>query len=1172
MRLHPLLAALDRYPDFERLVESLRTPSGAGPRVLSAITPARAFALAALHAALRRPMLLITGRPSEARVYANELRAWAADPDAVLLFPETDALPYDRLPSDPDKLTERLTALERLSGLQHAPNNNPPLVVASVRAAMDLVLEPQAFRDSHRVVRRGDSLPPAELATQWLRLGYEPSALVDGPGLFSRRGGILDVFPPGGEPLRIELWGDDVDTIRVFDPATQRSTKQLDSASIGPAHEVLPKPLGVALSIDSLRPQFIDAFARDLRLLRDGTHAFASLEFYRGFLGSATLVDYLSEDGVLILEEPDGLTRFAVEFEEQVEQLHADLLERGEVPPGLARPYRPWREATRRVRADCVELRFDPDVEGLPFAHAPKYGSRLEPFLASLVEGKFSTIVVSQQASRLSELLTEQGVTSSPHEVVSDPPERVELVHGLLREGWISDELGLALLTDSEIFGWTKQRRSAPTRRLASQTTAAARESFIADLQPGDLVVHVDHGIARYGGLVRTSAGAVPGQEAAIDLPGHAEFLLLHYAEGDNLYVPISQADRVGRYIGAGDADPSLTRLGSGEWVRAKARVRRSVRDLAMELMELYGARSALEGHAYPDDTSWQLELEGSFPYEETPDQEQAIQDVKADMESPRPMDRLLVGDVGFGKTEVALRAAFKAVQDGRQVAVLVPTTVLAQQHFNTFRERLSAFPVKVEMLSRFRSDKEQREIIAGLANGSIDICIGTHRLVQRDVEFKNLGLVVIDEEQRFGVAHKERLKQLRREVDVLTLTATPIPRTLHMGLVGVRDMSILETAPEARLPVRTYVTEYDDGLVQEAILREIDRGGQVYFVNNRVQGIETIANRLRRLVPEAQIAVAHGQMPEDQLERTMLAFAEGEFDVLVCTTIIESGLDIPNANTLVINSAHRFGLAQLYQLRGRVGRSASRAYAYLLYGKDMALSEVAQERLKTIFEATELGAGMRIAMKDLEIRGAGNLLGAAQSGHIAAVGFDLYTRLLAEQVDLLKVRHDGGARLPFERVWPSLDLPVNAFIPPEYVNDDPVRLRLYQRFSAVEADEQLASLVSEVEDRFGTLAEPAQQLVYLTSLRLRAAEVGVEALTATHDEVIVKFDRLPALNLDQLSRTAGVALKRGSNQLRFARGNGNTWMERLYALVAALPRVGAAELPDVMAPALASA
>ena len=1171
MRLHPLLSALDRDPRFTAAVQSLRQP-GAGTCVLSAITPARPYALAALHAALCRPMLLVTGRPSEARTYASELRAWTRDPDAVLLFPETDALPYDRLPNDADKLTERLGALERLAGVRHEPT--PAFVVASVRAAMDLVLEPRTFRECHRVVKRGQSLPPAELAAQWLALGYEPSALVDAPGLFSRRGGILDVFPPGGDPLRIELWGDEVDTVRRFDPATQRSTEQLEQAAIGPAHEVLPRPLGISLSLETVRPQFVDTFARDLRLLQEGNHAFGALEFYRGFLGSATLIDYLPADGLLILDEPQAIARYAEEFEEQVEQLHTDLLERGEVPPGLARPYSPWREAMRNVSADRVEVRFDPDAESLPFAHAPKYGGRLDTFLEAVTQSAATTVVVSQQASRLSELLAEQGIKASPREVMPERPERVELVHGLLREGWVSDELNIGLLSDSEIFGWTKQRRSAPTRPLSSQRAGAARDAFIADLQPGDLVVHVDHGIARYGGLVRTPIGADPGQEprSTLELPGHAEFLLLHYAEGDNLYVPISQADRVGRYVGAGDAEPSLTRLGSGEWVRAKAKVRRSVRDLAQELMELYGARAALEGHAYPDDTTWQLELEGSFPYEETPDQVEAIADVKRDMESPRPMDRLLVGDVGFGKTEVALRAAFKAVQDGRQVALLVPTTVLAQQHHNTFRERLGAFPVKVEMLSRFRSDKEQREIIAGLASGSIDICIGTHRLVQRDVAFKNLGLVVIDEEQRFGVAHKERLKQLRREVDVLTLTATPIPRTLHMGLVGVRDMSVLETAPEARLPVRTYVTEYDDGLVQEAILREIDRGGQVYFVNNRVQGIDTIANRLRRLVPEARIAVAHGQMPEDQLEQTMLGFAEGDFDVLVCTTIIESGLDIPNANTLVVNSAHRFGLAQLYQLRGRVGRSTSRAYAYLLYGKDMALSEIAQERLKTIFEATELGAGLRIAMKDLEIRGAGNLLGAAQSGHIAAVGFDLYTKLLAEQVDLLKARHDGSARLPFERAWPSLDVPLNAFIPPEYVPEDAVRLRLYQRFSAIEDDAGLSGLVSEVEDRFGTLPEPTQHLVYLTSLRVRAGDAHVEAVTATHDEIIVKFDRLPAMNVDQVARQAGVPLKRGSNQLRFARGTGNAWMERLYALVAALPTLAAPGPPDVMAPALRSA
>ncbi|MDQ6675467.1 MAG: transcription-repair coupling factor, partial [Chloroflexota bacterium] len=683
MRLHPLLATLDREPAFKSLVEALRASGRrTAAQTLSVITPARPYALAALQAALGRPMLLIAGRPSEARAYANELRAWARDLDSVLLFPETDALPYDRLPNDPDKLAERLGTLARLAG--RTPTPTPPLVVASVRAAMDLVLDPGEFGERHRTIKRGQVLPPAELAAQWLGLGYEPSALVDSPGLFSRRGGILDVFPPGGQPLRIELWGDEVDTIRLFDAATQRSTEQLESASVGPAHEVLPRPLGVSLALDTLRPQFVNAFARDLRTLREGSQAFSALEFYRGFLGTSTLVDYLPANGVLVVDEPDAVARFAQDFEEQVEQLHADLLERGEVPPGIARPFRPWRDLIRATTSRRLDVTLDPDAESFPpFEHAAKYAGRLEPFLHALVQDqRRTTVVVSQQASRLSELLQEHGVSAPPHAELPPGPTGLELMHGLLREGWVSNALGLALFTDSEIFGWTKQRRSAPARRLVSERAAAARESFLADLQPGELVVHVDHGIARYGGLVRTSVGATPGQEASLELPGHAEFLLLHYAAGDNLYVPVSQADRVGRYVGAGDADPSLTRLGSGEWVRAKAKVRRSVRDLAQELMELYGARAAVEGHAYPVDTPWQLELEGSFPYEETVDQVQAIYDVKTDMQSQRPMDRLLVGDVGFGKTEVALRAAFKAVQDGRQVAVLVPTTVLAQQHY----------------------------------------------------------------------------------------------------------------------------------------------------------------------------------------------------------------------------------------------------------------------------------------------------------------------------------------------------------------------------------------------------------------------------------------------------------------------------------------------------------
>ncbi len=1105
-------------------------------------------------------MLVVTARPAEARHLAEELRAWVPDPDVVCLFPETDALPYDYLPNDADKLTDRIAVMQRLTGSRESAE--PPLVVSSTRAAVDLLADPATFRAKVRGLRRGETVSPAQLAQEWLSLGYEPSALVDQPGLFSRRGGILDVFPPGGQALRLDFFGDEIDTIRAFDPTTQRSTAQLESAVVGPAHEVLPSPLPRSIDLGALRLQFRGSFERDLRLLREG-QVVPSIEFYRGFLGSATLLDYLPLEAVLVLSEPLALDQASGEFEAQAEQLLADLLERGEVPTGLLRPYRPWLEtlasATRRLPR-LVHLGFDPDADSLPFEHAPKYGGRIDAFLESVLEPhrRRAAIVVSQQTARLHELLLDQGMDAPEQPDVPPDPGPLSLVHGLLREGWRSTSLELELLTDSEIFGWTKQRRSAHARRTAEHA-ATARDTFMADLSLGDLVVHADHGIARFGGLVRTSIGFQPGEDvpARRAPPGQAEFLLLEYAEGDRLYVPVSQADRVGRYIGSGDAAPSLTRLGSGEWMRAKAKVRRSVRDIAHELMDLYAAREAVQGHCYPTDTTWQVELEGSFPYEETLDQAQAIHDVKHDMEQARPMDRLLLGDVGFGKTEVALRAAFKAVQDGRQVAVLVPTTVLAQQHFNTFCDRLAPFPVTVEMLSRFRSDREQQQVLDGLVKGTVDICIGTHRLVQKDVRFKELGLVIIDEEQRFGVAHKERLKQLRREVDVLTLTATPIPRTLHMGLVGVRDMSVLETPPEARLPVRTYVSEYEDGLVREAILREIDRGGQVYLVHNRVAGIESIASRVRKLVPDASVLVAHGQMPEDQLEAAMLAFAEGQCDVLVCTTIIESGLDIPNANTLIVNNAHRFGLAQLYQLRGRVGRSSTRAYAYFLYTRDLQLSQEASERLRTIFEATELGAGMRIAMKDLEIRGAGNLLGAAQSGHIAAVGFDLYTKLLAEQVDLLRAHQragaDGELKLPADDSV-SLDLPLSAFIPPEYVPDDAVRLRLYQRFAGVESDEQLAAIVAEVEDRFGPLPEPLQNLVYVKSVRLRAVESGVQEVAASDGELIVRFDRLPPLNLDQIARVVGVPLRRGSNQVRIARGEGNAWMGRLYTLIESLP------------------
>jgi transcription-repair coupling factor (superfamily II helicase) len=694
------------------------------------------------------------------------------------------------------------------------------------------------------------------------------------------------------------------------------------------------------------------------------------------------------------------------------------------------------------------------------------------------------------------------------------------------------------LLTDAEVFGFVKQRR-------ALRPPAADRSHLLADLTPGDYVVHLEHGIGRFAGMVVRDVEGI-----------QKEFLELSYAQGDRLFVPVDQSDRVARYVGPGDYHPDLTRLGSGEWSRTRERVRRAVADVARDLLDLYAARQVLQGHAFSPDTPWQQELEASFPYVETPDQVAAIHSVKADMESPRPMDRLICGDVGFGKTEVAVRAAFKAVMDGYQVAILVPTTVLAQQHFNTFQERLAGLPVRVEMISRFLSDREQRQVVQDVAGGSVDILIGTHRLLQKDVGFKKLGLVIIDGEQRFGVAHKERLKQMRKEVDVLTLSATPIPRTLHMSLAGIRDLSNMMTAPEDRSPIRTYVMESDDHIIREAIVRELERGGQVFFVHNRVYNIEMVADRVRNLVPEAEVGIGHGQMHEDQLERTMLRFAHGEIDVLVCTTIIESGLDIPNANTIIINQADRLGLAQLYQLRGRVGRSTVRAYAYLLYDRGHALSEVAQRRLQAVFEATELGAGMQIALRDLEIRGAGNLLGAEQSGHMAAVGFDLYIRLLGEAVERLKTLDRGEMPAPPASSRPAvlLDLPLTAYLPEGYVPDLNMRLALYQRIANAQDDAEAAAIEQEAVDRFGKLPAPARNLLWLVRVRLMATVAGLGSIQTEGDEIVLRM--LPGLALDRetVRRRLPPGATALTHQVRLNReAIGEAWREALVRAIDAI-------------------
>jgi transcription-repair coupling factor (superfamily II helicase) len=922
------------------------------------------------------------------------------------------------------------------------------------------------------------------------------------------------------------------------------------------------------------------------------------------------------------------LAEQAAELHHHAEERRKAHVDASELVPDFPRPYLLWDELIGQAeRCALVNLsNNEPEIRDwrleiaagndnlqpptsilqLPdtlFAPADLFGGQLKRLVEDIADRLRSgeqVVVVTPQAARIQEMIQEtmKDERRTMKEDREAPfilyPSSFIVVHGSLDEGWRSPELNITLYTDAEIFGW-RQRRPVAERKRKRDRNAEERAAFLRGLKQGDFVVHIEHGIAVYEGLIRRTVGKT-----------EREYLNLRYAEGDRLYVPVDQIDRVSRYIGAGDAEPQLTRLGTQEWERAKRKARAAVQELANDLLELYAKRQLSQGFAFSPDNEWQRELEDAFPYAETPDQLSALADVKHDMEQIQPMDRLICGDVGFGKTEVALRAAFKAVQDGKQVAVLVPTTVLAQQHYDTFMRRMAAFPVKVDMISRFRSPKEQDEITAQLSNGSIDIIIGTHRLLSKDIHFKDLGLLIVDEEQRFGVRHKERIKQLRANVDVLTLTATPIPRTLHMALAGIRDLSVIDTPPEDRVPIKTYVLPTDDQLVREAILRELDRGGQIYYLHNRVQSIYYVADKLKQLVPEAEIGIGHGQLGEHQLERVMLDFFSGKDDVLVCTTIIESGLDVPNANTIIVDDATHYGLAQLYQLRGRVGRSAQRAYAYLFYKPDHRMTPEAQERLQAIQEATELGAGFRIAMRDLEIRGAGNLLGAEQSGHIAAVGFDLYSRLLEQAVKTMKARlvtanyrgpaEDGRRKTtdetnglvgtdgdliveprsssvlrPSSKRQPpvkidekvlisplvTLDLPLDAYLPPEYIPDDRVRLGVYQHMADAQTPHDVRAMRQELNDRFGKLPEPADSLLIWLQLKALALAAGVTSIVTTPEEFIVRLPEGSAHDREKLRRRFGQnpSVRVGPQFVRLDRRSlpGETWVVSLMEVLETL-------------------
>ena len=1113
--LGQLLHLIGEIPGYRRLVEELERRDGS--TTVSVLDAAKPYLIAALYSELQRPVMVVTAQPENGRRLYEQLLTWCG-PGGVRLFPEPDTLPYERLASDSPTEQERLEVLSALVG-DGRSRAGPTLIIASAAAFVQKTTARDEFAGTFHSIEVGMEIEPLRLLERWDAMGYRIESIVEVPGTASHRGGIIDVFPPTSEmPARIEFFGNTVESIRLFDPTTQRSQRESPSVTIGPATELLTPLLSSQADLESfLRDIDLSGcsdearrqFEQELTMLTSRQRP-VNLRFYAPLFGRDSILDYLPQDILLVLDEPRSIELAATDLDTKAEELRMAKRGRGELPASFPRPYFTWDELREQVEA---KQRLVLTAWGVPedeqhrqvrFATAPSYAGQLPAFLERVRQmmtlGK-RVVLVSHQASRLSELLEEQDIIAPPlNELREVPPAgSVTLLQGLLAGGWVMDD-ETYLLTDAEIFGFIKEQRLLRKRPVP-------RRKLVLDMKPGDYVVHVEHGIAMSTGFrtMRTEHG-------------EKEFLVLRYAAGDRLYVPSDQIERVSRYIGGrGEQAPVLNRLGTQEWTRTKQRVKESVEKMAEELLALYASREVVAGYAFSPDTVWQREMEASFPYVETPDQIEVQTHVKADMEGAKPMDRLVCGDVGYGKTEVALRAAFKAVLDGKQVAVLVPTTVLAQQHYSTFKERLEAFPAVVEVLSRFRSQREQQVVLEGLASGRVDICIGTHRLIQKDVQFKDLGLLIIDEEQRFGVAHKEYLKQIRQEVDVLTLSATPIPRTLHMALTGVRDMSTMETPPEERLPIKTYVAEYDERLIREAILREMERNGQVFFVHNRVQSIPFVASRLEAIVPEARIAVAHGQMPEHELERVTTEFAQGKFEVLLCTTIIESGLDMPNVNTLIVNRADKFGLTQLYQLRGRVGRGARLAYAYFLFDKGQHLTPVAEKRLRTIYEATELGAGFGIAMKDLEIRGAGSLLGTRQSGHITAVGFSLYCQLLAAAVEKQKAKQAGVPEpelTPANLPPPAIDLPLPAFIPEEYVSDLITRLGLYQDMVKLDRPEQVEGMVREFTDRFGPLPPEVENLLYVLKIKVLAAKAFVGSVTAEGGEIVLRpveglrFDR----------------------------------------------------------------
>ena len=1225
---------------FDRLLESAEVEqlaseiaSGRRTVIVSGLAGgARSLILASIERKTGRRVVLVTRSNREVEDVLPEVEFFysalgGASSQGVLTIPALEADPYDGTSPHAEALEQRALALHR------AATGEARILLTSIAALAERTVAPGALKSSSITLRAGEDMPPELIVDLLIAGGYVRQEPVGAVGEFSLRGGILDVFSPAHDaPHRVEFFGDTVESIREFDPETQRSVSRVGETIIVPMRELSVRREEFMQWADAAEQRWTDErFRRDLRARlahAERGEPFPGWEYLIPLTRpvNSSAFDYF-KDAVFVIDEPVEVEKRAGELYGLLADRFAQADEGGELalPPEqlflTASELHEKLDASTRVElrllgreAARTDERFRIDSLTIP-AGSARAGSAgvspagLEPagsagvspaslesagsagispagletsfaastaepagetpalpgpsrrksnnlFLFNLTDSTPDIPIVSQAprryhgrvqdlareleadsrttlfvmpslglAERVVEMLAEYGVTAELAPSLSSSRRGADAARvdqrlvtvGKVSNGFALSAANLNLLTESDVFGEAEMsaRQRALPRRLRKQRKAAAFLSDLGDLKVGDYVVHVDHGIGQFQGLNQiTTAGAATGnvavglERARSDV---REFMLLTYAEGARLYVPVERLDLVQRYSGSEGNKPTLDRLGGIGWQKAKARAKRAMRDMAEELLKLYAERKLVEGHAYGADTPWQHEFEDAFEYQLTPDQEAAIDDVKAGMESRQPMDRLIVGDVGYGKTEVAMRAAFKAVMEGKQVAVLAPTTVLVFQHLKTFQQRFSAFPARIEMLSRFRTTKDQKEVVKLLEAGTVDVVVGTHRLLSKDIRFKDLGLLVVDEEQRFGVAHKERIKQMRKKVDVIAMSATPIPRTLNMSLAGLRDMSIIETPPRDRLAIQTHVVQFSEAVVRSAIELELQRSGQVFFVHNRVETIFTIAELIQRLVPGARVGVGHGQMGEKDLEEVIMKFVRHELDVLVCTTIIENGIDIPLANTIIINRADKYGLSQLYQLRGRVGRSSRRAYAYLLIPGEDTLSDIARRRLAAIREFSDLGAGFRIAALDLELRGAGNLLGGQQSGQIDAIGFDLYTQMLERTVRELK-----GEPIE-EEVSTTINLGLDIRIPEDYVYDMSQRLRTYKRISSAETEEELAEVHAEIEDRYGPIPETVESLFEFARLRREASRLGVLSIDREGERLAVKFSEQAKVNPDKL-------------------------------------------------------